>query len=230
MKLGRKKIVIIIFICVALCAVLAYYQLTPKIGAFLREWDAAYAPSFPKDIDPPKKDFMQRLAEAAIDRTKQDVAYVPAYVKIDYPGGDVPADTGVCTDVVIRSYRKLGIDLQKEVHEDMRDNFHLYPKIWRLSKPDTNIDHRRVPNLMVFFKRKGITLPITDNPDDYFTGDIVAWKLGSGRTHIGIVVGKNTIVHNIGSGPKMEPELFSWKIIGHFRYFGTHKPGTKTNE
>ena len=168
----------------------------------------------------------ERLVAAAIDRTNYQVRYDPAYVVLDYPNGDVPAETGVCTDEVIRSYRKLGIDLQREVHEDMKRNFHLYPRKWGLSKPDSNIDHRRVPNLMRFFERKGETLPLSDKAEDYVPGDIVAWDLGDDLTHIGIVVNvaaeqdRYMIVHNIGAGPKMEDVLFSWKIIGHYRYPG----------
>jgi len=141
----------------------------------------------------------------------------------------VPQDTGVCTDEIIRSYRAVGIDLQKEVHEDMVQNFSAYPRNWRwlLARPDSNIDHRRVPNLMVFFQRKGQALHISSRIEDYSPGDIVSWDLGGGVPHIGIVVdqrsplsGRYMIVHNIGQGPKMEDVLFNWKITGHYRYFG----------
>ncbi len=171
------------------------------------------------------EDFSTRLVAAAVERTRHSVRYVSDYVGIPYPGGDVPADTGVCTDEVIRIYRSVGIDLQKEVHQDMVHNFGTYPHRWQ-QRPDTNIDHRRVPNLMVFFARKGTALPISLSPLDYSPGDIVAWDLGGGVTHIGVVVDKKgpsshyMIVHNIGYGPKMEDELFSWKIIGHYRYHG----------
>ena len=171
-------------------------------------------------------DFYNRLSDAAISLTEQKVIYDPSYFKLDYPNGDVLADRGVCTDVVIRAYRKLGIDLQKEVHEDMKVNFDKYPKKWGLSKPDKNIDHRRVPNLMVFFKRHGTEKPISANAKDYLPGDIVCWDLGGGITHIGIVVNKKSddgvrylIVHNIGAGQVLEDGLFSYyKIIGHYRY------------
>ncbi len=139
--------------------------------------------------------------------------------------GDVPADKGVCTDVVIRAYRKCGIDLQKEVHEDMKANFTLYPKIWGLSRPDPNIDHRRVPNLMTYFSRKGTAKTISDKPEDYQTGDIVCWNLGGAITHIGIVTDQRSadgkrpmIVHNIGSGQVLEDMLFDFRIIGHYSY------------
>ena len=170
-------------------------------------------------------EFTRRLVAAAIERTHHSVRYVSDYVRIPYPGGDVPGGTGVCTDEIIRSYRAVGVDLQKEVHEDMVQNFDLYPHKWQ-QHPDTNIDHRRVPNLMVFFARKGIVLPLTRKVDDYSPGDIAAWDLGGGITHIGIVVdrkgvsGNYIVVHNIGRGPQMEDVLFDWKIIGHYRYFG----------
>jgi uncharacterized protein YijF (DUF1287 family) len=164
--------------------------------------------------------FFARLTDAAIERTHHTVRYLPAYVRIPYPGGDVPPSTGVCTDEIIRAYRSLGIDLQKEVHEDMLRNFAVYPKQWRLPAPDPNIDHRRVPNLMTFFSRKGQSLPITRSDADYTPGDIVTWDLGGNVPHIGIVVGPRTVVHNIGAGPRMEAVLFDWKITGHYRYFG----------
>lgn len=166
-----------------------------------------------------------KLAEAAVELTKNRVAYDPAYFKIPYPNGDVPADKGVCTDVVIRAYRKLDIDLQKLVHEDMSANFSKYPKNWGLTKTDRNIDHRRVPNLMVFFKRHGTELPISKKPEDYVPGDIVCWMLPGNLTHIGIVSNQRNkadnrwlIVHNIGAGQVMEDCLFSFEIIGHYRY------------
>jgi hypothetical protein len=176
-----------------------------------------------------RQEFLKKLVAAAEERTHHVVRYDPAYVRIPYPGGDVPSDTGVCTDEVIRSYRVVGVDLQKEVHEDMEENFSAYPRRWRLfsGHPDTNIDHRRVPNLMVFFSRKGETLGLTQRSEDYLPGNIVTWDLGGGAPHIGIVVeqksaasGRFMIVHNIGQGPKMEDVLFNWKITGHYRYFG----------
>jgi len=167
----------------------------------------------------------QNLSDCALELTKQQVTYDPSYFSIKYPNGDVPSNIGVCTDVVIRAYRKLGIDLQKEVHEDMRDNFNLYPKIWGLKTTDKNIDHRRVPNLMTFFKRKGIEKVISANPKGYIPGDIVCWNLGGAVTHIGIVVNKKSedgdhyqIVHNIGTGQVLSDCLFTFKIIGHYSY------------
>jgi uncharacterized protein len=173
--------------------------------------------------------FLRKLVAAAIERTHHAVRYDPSYVRIPYPGGDVPEHTGVCTDEVIRAYRALGIDLQKQVHEDMVQNFSAYPHKWKWlsSGPDSNIDHRRVPNLMVFFQRKGQSLPVSYQIEDYSPGDLVTWDLGGNVPHIGIVVdrrgpqtGRYMLVHNIGQGPKMEDVLFNWKITGHYRYFG----------
>jgi hypothetical protein len=172
--------------------------------------------------------FYQQLAQSAEKLTEQSVQYDPTYFVIDYPNGDVPADKGVCTDVVVRAYRLCDIDLQQLVHEDMKAHFDLYPNFWGLKKPDTNIDHRRVPNLQVFFKRHGTTLPITKDPADYNPGDIVCWDLGRGIRHIGIVVnslspdGTPYIVHNIGAGQVKEDVLFNFNIIGHYRYGAPH--------
>ena len=166
-----------------------------------------------------KTDFASRLATAALERTKHRVRYDPAYVVLDYPGGDVPADTGVCTDVVIRSYRALDLDLQKLVHEDMKAEFSRYPQLWGLNRADKNIDHRRVPNLQTYFTRHGEALEVTDKAVDYLPGDLVAWDLNNKSLwHIGIVVGDDTFVHNIGAGPVLDRGLFQWKIIGHYRF------------
>ena len=174
---------------------------------------------------PAQKDFFEKLSDAAIKLTHQRVQYDPAYYKINYPNGDVPVDRGVCTDVIIRAYRVLGVDLQKEVYEDMKKNFNLYPKNWGLKTTDTNIDHRRVPNLMTFFSRFGEMKNISLNSIDYKPGDIVCWNLGGGITHIGIVIDKRTpdgkrnyIVHNVGAGQVMEDFLFNYEIIGHYCY------------
>lgn len=166
-----------------------------------------------------------KLSDAGISIINSRIVYDPAYVSIAYPNGDVPAGTGVCTDVVIRAYRKLGIDLQKEVHEDMKANFKLYPKNWGRKSTDRNIDHRRVPNLMVFFGRKGTKKPMTKNAADYLPGDIVCWDLNGKQLHIGLVINKKSadgkrylLVHNIGGGQVAEDILFAWKIIGHYTY------------
>ena len=171
--------------------------------------------------------FAEKLSNAAIQIIDKNVIYSPDYVKLKYPNGDVPAKTGVCTDVIIRAYRKLNIDLQKEVHEDMVANFTKYPNLkkWGLKTTDKNIDHRRVPNLEVFFGRKGKTLLITQNANDYKTGKIVTWMINDKLPHIGIIThlkskdGKrNLIVHNVGNGQVLEDCLFSYTIVGHFQY------------
>lgn len=172
-------------------------------------------------------DFRKKLSQKALSIIDPSVRYTPDYVSISYPNGDVPAKTGVCTDVVIRSYRKLGIDLQKEVHQDMRANFSIYPKNWGATKTDTNIDHRRVPNLETFFTRKGKKLAVTQNADDYKTGAIVTWMINDKLPHIGIVTNKlskdgkrRLIVHNVGGGQVLEDCLFKYTIVGHFVYEG----------
>lgn len=168
--------------------------------------------------------FYDQLADSAATLTLDDVRYDAAYYSIDYPYGDVPKEVGVCTDVIIRAYRKLGIDLQQSVHEDMKANFNVYPDMWGLTATDSNIDHRRVPNLMRFFERKGKSLPI-DTSALYEPGDIVCWNLGGGIHHIGIVSNTRSndhrrylIVHNIGQGQVLEDMLFDFTIIGHYRY------------
>ena len=171
--------------------------------------------------------FESKFLEVTIGLEDSNVRYDGSYRKISYPMGDVPADTGVCTDVIIRAYRGIDIDLQKLVHEDMKKNFSIYPKNWGLSTTDKNIDHRRVPNLKVFFKRHGKTLKVTDNPDDYKPGDLVTWNLRASGSlpHIGIVTDLYSddsklplIMHNIGGGQVLEDMLFDYKITGHYRY------------
>jgi uncharacterized protein YijF (DUF1287 family) len=167
----------------------------------------------------------QTVVLAARERTALDIRYDPKYVKLSYPLGDVPADTGVCTDVVIRTFRAAyDYDFQKAIHEDMRSNFKAYPKAWGLKRPDKNIDHRRVPNIEKFLKRKGASLPITKNPEDYRPGDIVSWRLGGRLPHIGVVSDKKSdwgtplIIHNVGQGVVEDDLLFNTEISGHFRY------------
>ncbi len=166
------------------------------------------------------------LVSAAKERLKHFVIYDGSYQSIAYPNGDVDKNRGVCSDVVIRSYRSLGTDLQQLVHEDMKAHFDAYPKIWGLTKPDSNIDHRRVPNLETFFKRHGKTLKISKNASDYQPGDIVSWRLDNNLPHIGIVSDQPSesnpkrykIIHNIGLGPQLNDMLFDFKIVGHYRY------------
>lgn len=169
----------------------------------------------------------ESLSKAAAELTEDQVVYDPSYFSIAYPMGDVPADRGVCTDVVVRAYRKCGIDLQQKVHEDMKANFAIYPQRWGLRGPDKNIDHRRVPNLMTFFERFGKVLAKGAKDSDYQPGDIVCWDLGGGMLHIGMVSDQRNstnsrylIVHNIGAGQVFEDVLFEYKIIGHYRYLG----------
>jgi hypothetical protein len=173
------------------------------------------------------KPLASRFVEAAVALENPYVAYDSGYREIAYPMGDVPADKGVCTDVVIRAYRAIGIDLQPLVHQDMKRNFDAYPKLWGMARPDPNIDHRRVPNLMTFFARNGTELAITGNPMDYKPGDIVTWNLQKRGSlpHIGIVTGRFSadgrrplLMHNIGGGQVIEDILFSFKITGHYRY------------
>ena len=175
------------------------------------------------------KTFEEKLSDAAVSIVDASINYDPAYFSIKYPNGDVPKNKGVCTDVVIRAYRKMHIDLQKEVHEDLKANFSKYPNLkkWGLYKPDTNIDHRRVPNLEIFFTRKGQKLSISNDPSDYKTGEIVTWLIGKKFPHIGIITnikspdGKRPmIVHNVGNGQLLEDCLFDYEIVGHFKYKG----------
>jgi uncharacterized protein len=169
---------------------------------------------------------LKLIIDGAIEQVGKTTSYDPSYQELDYPNGDVPIETGVCSDVIVRAFRKAGIDLQKDVHEDMQANFSAYPTKWGLKSPDSNIDHRRVPNLDTFFTRMGKSLPTDSGSDNFLPGDIVSWDLGGGSTHIGMVTNvwykpsqRYLIVHNIGGGTRMEDALFSWKITGHYRYF-----------
>jgi uncharacterized protein YijF (DUF1287 family) len=176
----------------------------------------------PANASPQLKQFIA----AAIEQSKVTTGYDPSYVKIDYPNGDVSSDTGVCSDVVVRAFRKAGIDLQKEVHEDMVRAWSEYPGKWGARGTDTNIDHRRVLNLTTWFDRQGKSLPVSNDRADYLPGDIVAWELSDGVEHIGILTNLSSeadkhylIVHNIGAGARVEDVLLAWKIIGHYRHF-----------
>lgn len=203
----------------------------------------ACQPNFVTDTEPPSRNSeslqpqahslplnappaLKQVIEGGIAQVNHTLYYDPSYVQLDYPNGDVPLERGVCTDVIVRAFRKAGIDLQKEVHEDMKLNFSAYPQLWGLKKPDPNIDHRRVPNLMTFFTRKGKALPITEKAENYRLGDVISWKLSDGQDHIGLVTNfwseetqNYLIVHNIGGGTQIENVLFNWNIIGHYRYF-----------
>jgi uncharacterized protein YijF (DUF1287 family) len=165
-----------------------------------------------------------RFVDAVLDRTRLQVRYDGGYLPLPYPNGDVPEEIGVCTDEVIRSYRKLGIDLQRLVHEDMRSRFEAYPRLWGLKAPDPNIDHRRVPNLQMFLARQGAELPVSEAAADYLPGDLVTYLYWGSRPHVAIVVpspkkgGRPWIMHNSGFGPKMEDKLFTWRPTGHYRW------------
>lgn len=167
------------------------------------------------------------LVNAALERLSHKVTYDGSYREISFPWGDVPDNIGVCTDVVVRSYRKLGIDLQERVNADMSISFNKYPNLpkWDRIGPDANIDHRRVLNLRVFFARNGSALPITSNANDYWPGDLVTWDIMPGMPHIGVITHKTSndkkhplVVHNMGKGPKLEDILFTMNITGHYRY------------
>jgi len=176
-------------------------------------------------------DFNSDITASLLERTTHDVTYDGSYLAIGYPNGDVPENIGVCTDVIIRAYRGIGVDLQKLVHEDMRASFSEYPsnRIWGLNSTDKNIDHRRVPNLQTFLKRHGQELVVTRDKADYAVGDIVTWMVNGNLPHIGMVVdkvsfftGNPLVVHNIGRGPKLEDMIFNFKITGHYRYVPAH--------
>lgn len=185
----------------------------------------------PEDIGVPRRPLpatapagLRRLVAGADEQTRYTTTYDASYVEIDYPMGDVPLDRGVCTDVVVRAFRKAGVDLQVEVHEDMAAHFGAYPDKWGLTKPDPNIDHRRVPNLQTYFTRRGKAVPVTTKASDYRPGDVVTWKVFD-RPHTGMVsdyynpiTRRYLVVHNIGSGARIEDVLFSWEITGHYRW------------
>lgn len=184
--------------------------------------------SVAKPLPPTASPQLKQLVDAAIEQSKVTTGYDPSYVKIDYPNGDVSSDTGVCSDVIVRAFRKTGIDLQKEVHEDMTRAWSEYPKKWGARGTDSNIDHRRVLNLATYFERQGKSRPITDVRADYLPGDVVTWDLGGGLDHIGMVTNLASepekhylIVHNMGTGARVEDVLLAWKITGHYRYFQT---------
>lgn len=170
-------------------------------------------------------DFGSRLAASALDRTQSKVSYDGSYFKIDFPNGDISPERGKAEDLIVRAYRAEGIDLQVDVHTDIKENFYSYPQIFGSKGPDTNIDHRRVQNLQRFFTRKGQALAVTQDSEDYSFGDIVIWQLLDGNKHVGIVVpgpgAKKTekwVVHNIGNGPEWENKLFDFTLKGHYRY------------
>jgi uncharacterized protein len=214
---------------VALCQLLAFANSCQRTSSKGVQARVSIFPSptptaqpLPRNISPQ----LTQMLEGAVAQNEVTSGYDPAYVKIDYPNGDVSMETGVCSDVVVRAFRKAGIDLQKDVHEDMIRAWDEYPKKWGARGTDTNIDHRRVLNLTTYFSRHGKALTISDDRNDYQPGDIVAWQLSDGVEHIGILTNLTAgsenhylIIHNIGSGARLEDVLFGWKIIGHYRYF-----------
>ena len=219
---------------------ISFFFLRPIIPFLQSQRAQASAVNKKKAIDELRssEEFSKNLAAAALERTRETVNYDPAYYDLAYPGGDLPPHKGVCTDLVVRSYRTLGVDLQQLVHEDMSAHFRLYPQLWERKGPDSNIDHRRVPNLQRYFSRFGKILENSHSLDDYKVGDVVTWKLPYGAaeqagSHIGIVVpgpgargNEKWIVHNIGSGPEWEDKLFDYEIVGHFRFAPLHETMT----
>lgn len=166
-----------------------------------------------------------RLAAAALELSRQNISFDPSYYKIPYPDGDIPASRGAAADVLVRCFRKTGIDLQRVVHDDMADNFRAYPQVFGNNSPDPNIDHRRIANLQRFFERHGERLETSRNLQNYRPGDIVVWSLANAESHIGIVVpgpgkdsGEPWVVHHMGDGMRWEDALLDYKIEGHFRY------------
>lgn len=200
---------------------------TPRSATPSTPIAAELAPSVNRDWKSASIPFGLRLSAAAEERATHRVVYDAAYVQIPYPNGDVAPDRGVCSDEIVRAYRLLGIDLQRLVHEDMRRAFGAYPNNWGLGRPDTNIDHRRVPNLATFFKRQGAALPVSSRGQDYKPGDVVAFALPDGRPHIGLITerlsddgARPLVLHNIGRGPQIEDMLFTLTITGRFHYTG----------
>ncbi len=199
----------------ALLAILAMVMATTAV---------ADSPRPPQRLD---TSFAQALIQAAVAQTSTPVTYDGSYRRIPYPGGDVPASIGVCTDLIVRAYRAVGVDLQERVHEDMKAAFNSYPQLWGLSRADPNIDHRRVPNLQTYFRRRGAQLSIGRDAGDYLPGDLVTWTLPGNLPHIGLVTDRRSpdgkrllVVHNIGRGPEIEDMLFGYPISGHYRYRG----------
>ena len=214
-------LVVVISVLAAITYAYSFFRPASRRARWVNEFVATYrADHTAPTMDPAKCSAVLSRAKAMVGA---DIRYDPAYYKLDFPGGDVPSDVGVCADVVVRSLRAVGMDLQAQLHEDMSSSFAEYPKLWSLSEPDKNIDHRRVPNLMTYFSRKFSSMPLSAEASDFAPCDIVAWDLGGGVTHIGIVSDEGSdnsapaMIHHIGGRPSMEYVLFSWRMIGHFR-------------
>ena len=189
---------------------------------------AVFARAATADAQAPRRPtFVPDLIRAAVAQTESRVTYDGSYRRIAYPGGDVPPHIGVCTDLIVRAYRAVGVDLQVRVHEDMTAAFAAYPRAWGLARPDANIDHRRVPNLQTYFRRRGAARAVSTNGGDYAAGDLVTWMLPGNVPHIGLVTDQRSsdgqrplMAHNIGRGPEIEDMLFAFPITGHYRYGG----------
>ncbi|MDR2872535.1 MAG: DUF1287 domain-containing protein [Xanthomonadaceae bacterium] len=214
----------IIFTAIGLCVLCTWTAVQAAAPLFKSETAVVFTPRAPVTVATVQRPPVPVWVAAARTQIGVTNSYDPAYVVLSYPGGDVAEDRGVCTDVVVRALRAQGLDLQRTIHEDMRANFRGYPQLWGLKQPDRNIDHRRVPNQMHWFERQGWKQPVTNDPNGYAAGDIVAWKLsGSGLLHVGIVSDRKTrngtplIIHNIGAGTQEEDLLFRHTIIGHYR-------------
>ncbi|HYW70923.1 MAG TPA: DUF1287 domain-containing protein [Pyrinomonadaceae bacterium] len=221
--LTKRTIPVLIVIAVAVLHAVSCQQQSARTRPQLRPPEQQ---TEVRALAPNSSPALKAIVDGAVDQIGKTTSYDPSYQKLDYPNGDVPIETGVCSDVIIRAFRKANIDLQKDVHEDMQSNFSAYPTRWGLKSPDSNIDHRRVPNLMTYFSRKGKSLT-SMSADAFLPGDVVTWDLGGGYDHIGMVSNvwyKPTqhylVVHNIGNnGTHMDDSLFAWKITGHYRYF-----------
>jgi uncharacterized protein YijF (DUF1287 family) len=218
----KRTISVLIFISLGLLPAVSCQQQSARTRPPLRPPEQQ---TEVRELAPNSSPALKAIIDGAIDQVGKTTSYDPSYQKLDYPNGDVPIETGVCSDVIIRAFRQANIDLQKDVHEDMQSNFSAYPTRWGLKSPDANIDHRRVPNLMTYFARKGKSLT-SRSADAFLPGDIVTWDMGNGTDHVGIVVNvwfkpaqHYLIVHNIGAGTRMEDVLFAWTITGHYRYF-----------
>ena len=218
-----KSLIAVTFVAISFVLASCSETALRKLSSLSAEQPSVQRPELGEITSQPIRDVLT----SAREQLKVTTNYTQEYRVIPYPNGDMPADTGACTDVIIRAFRKAGVDLQKEVHEDMAANFSAYPQKWGLARTDTNIDHRRVPNLQTFFTRKGKSIAISSRGADYEPGDVVTWNLdGKGMTHIGLVSNdwkapeqRYLIIHNIGGGVAEEDRLFAWKITGHYRYF-----------
>lgn len=167
----------------------------------------------------------KHLAAAAIGHSREPILYDNTYYKISYPNGDIPTGKGNAADVIIRCFRRVGIDLQQDVHEDMKADFRAYPQLWDALAPDPSIDHRRAANLVRFFERKGESLPVTREPAHYRPGDVVVWSLANAEMHIGLIVpgpgdkqDQPWVVHHMDKTPTWADQLFDFQITGHYRY------------